>query len=207
MPQVTIGEIVSCQYSDLWLATNRGTIVIHFFRILFFKGPDTLCPQEQHSTAEIRISMSPPPRKDGKKGNFMARLIGGASSGVLELAFFHPVDTVAKRLMASKVNVSSRAELSSVLFLEASGGTVGQKYRALFPGIGFAAGYKILQRSYKFGGQPYAREFTDNLLGDRLSTSCAVARNKQHACSGLLQTNPLISAPPHHAFSPTQAKQ
>ena len=139
--------------------------------------------------------MSPPPRKDGKKGNFMARLIGGASSGVLELAFFHPVDTVAKRLMASKVNVSSRAELSSVLFLEASGGTVGQKYRALFPGIGFAAGYKILQRSYKFGGQPYAREFTSDQLGDRLSTSCAVARNKQHACSA---SSKQTHSSPHH---------
>ena len=28
MPQVTIGEIVSCQSSDIWLATGVATIVI-----------------------------------------------------------------------------------------------------------------------------------------------------------------------------------
>merc|ERR1719245_1107231 len=33
------------------------------------------------------------------------------------------------------------------------------KYRSLFPGISFGAGYKILQRVYKFGGQPYVRDF------------------------------------------------
>lgn len=26
---------------------------------------------------------------------------------------------------------------------------------SLFPGLGYAAGYKILQRIYKFGGQPF----------------------------------------------------
>lgn len=31
-------------------------------------------------------------------------------------------------------------------------GTV-RKYLSLFPGLGFGAGYKILQRVYKFGGQ------------------------------------------------------
>ena len=40
-----------------------------------------------------------------------------------------------------------------VIFKEAAArGTVG-KYLSLFPGLGFGAGYKILQRVYKFGGQ------------------------------------------------------
>lgn len=40
-----------------------------------------------------------------------------------------------------------------VIFKEAAArGTVG-KYFSLFPGLGFGAGYKILQRVYKFGGQ------------------------------------------------------
>lgn len=30
---------------------------------------------------------------------------------------------------------------------------------SLFPGLGYAAGYKILQRVYKYGGQPVANEF------------------------------------------------
>lgn len=113
--------------------------------------------------------MSPPPRKDGKKGNFWARLVGGASSGVLELAFFHPVDTVAKRLMTNKAKLATSADVSKVLFLDAAGGSFSAKYKALFPGIGFAAGYKILQRSYKFGGQPYAREFMHDQFGDKMS--------------------------------------
>jgi ABC-type sugar transport system substrate-binding protein len=29
--------------------------------------------------------------------------------------------------------------------------------QSLFPGLGFGAGYKILQRVYKFGGQPYVK--------------------------------------------------
>lgn len=33
------------------------------------------------------------------------------------------------------------------------------KYASLFPGIGFGAAYKVLQRIYKFGGQPFVRDF------------------------------------------------
>lgn len=32
---------------------------------------------------------------------------------------------------------------------------------SLFPGLGYAAGYKVAQRVYKFGGQPY---FNDLLV-------------------------------------------
>lgn len=32
----------------------------------------------------------------------------------------------------------------------------------MFPGLGYAAGYKILQRVYKYGGQPFANEFLGN---------------------------------------------
>jgi hypothetical protein len=38
-------------------------------------------------------------------GQAAARLIGSTASGVMELAIFHPVDTVAKRLMTNKNNV------------------------------------------------------------------------------------------------------
>jgi hypothetical protein len=45
----------------------------------------------------------------------------------------------------------------------------------MFPGLGYAAGYKVLQRIYKFGGQPwfsdlitkhYKNQFT-NMFGER----------------------------------------
>lgn len=40
------------------------------------------------------------------------------------------------------------------------------KWKSMFPGLGFAAGYKVAQRTYKFGGQPYARELVNSLLGN-----------------------------------------
>ena len=36
-----------------------------------------------------------------------------------------------------------------------------QKYASLFPGLGFAAGYKVTQRVYKYGGQPFVRDYLD----------------------------------------------
>ena len=36
---------------------------------------------------------------------------------------------------------------------------VGRKFVSLFPGLGYAAGYKVLQRIYKYGGQPVARDY------------------------------------------------
>jgi hypothetical protein len=45
---------------------------------------------------------------EGKKGkeSHLARLFGSGTSGVLELLGFHPVDTVAKRLMSNTQPVS-----------------------------------------------------------------------------------------------------
>ena len=47
-----------------------------------------------------------------------------------------------------------------------------KKYGSLFPGIGYGAVYKICQRVYKFGGQPYAKEAMQNMTGiDKGATS------------------------------------
>lgn len=52
---------------------------------------------------------------------------------------------------------------------------MGRKLLSLFPGLGYAAGYKVSQRIYKFGGQPwindvlvrnYKTNFT-NMFGER----------------------------------------
>lgn len=84
-------------------------------------------------------------------------LIGAATSGVLEIGIFHPVDTVAKRLMSNKGKTAGR--LGEVLFREhASKGLVG-KWFSLYPGLNFAAAYKILQRTYKFSAQPILKDY------------------------------------------------
>ncbi|KAG0344781.1 hypothetical protein BG004_004185, partial [Podila humilis] len=51
------------------------------------------------------------------------------------------------------------ANTNKVIFKDAANATFLRKYASLFPGLGFAAGYKIMQRVYKFGGQPFVNEF------------------------------------------------
>ncbi|MCJ1466640.1 hypothetical protein MMC07_005260 [Pseudocyphellaria aurata] len=94
-----------------------------------------------------------------KKESATARLLGSGSAGIAELAIFHPVDTTAKRLMSFHGKVSSASTLNSVIFQDFKNASIGRKFTSLFPGLGYAAGYKILQRIYKYGGQPFARDF------------------------------------------------
>ena len=42
---------------------------------------------------------------NNSSGKASARLLGSTMSGVTELLIFHPVDTVAKRLMTNKTTV------------------------------------------------------------------------------------------------------
>jgi hypothetical protein len=48
--------------------------------------------------------MSPPISGNNSESG-KARFLGSASSGILELIIFHPVDTVAKRLMSNQTKV------------------------------------------------------------------------------------------------------
>lgn len=112
------------------------------------------------------------------KGSAIPRLAGSAFAGVVELFGFHPVDTIAKRLMSNVSTIRTPGmnsammmeTYSKVIFREAHSAPFLQKYTSLFPGLSFAAGYKILQRVYKFGGQPFAREATDGIIGDHIRT-------------------------------------
>jgi len=96
-------------------------------------------------------------QKDGRTVA-TARVFGAGSAGALELMMFHPVDTVAKRLMTNKETFSKANWLQVIFQDSAEKGTAG-RLKALFPGLGFGAVYKISQRIYKFGGQPYVKEF------------------------------------------------
>ncbi|EPS97208.1 hypothetical protein FOMPIDRAFT_1025127 [Fomitopsis schrenkii] len=103
-----------------------------------------------------------------------ARILGSGTSGVAELLVFHPVDTIAKRLMSNKSKVNT-STLSSVIFREYATAPLGTRLLSLFPGLGYAAGYKITQRIYKYGGQPWfsdilSRNYRDsftNAFGER----------------------------------------
>ncbi|ODO11960.1 hypothetical protein I350_00744 [Cryptococcus amylolentus CBS 6273] len=105
--------------------------------------------------------MSPPADgKLGKRESGTARILGSGASGIAELMVFHPVDTVAKRLMSNKSALSAQS-LNTIIFRSAAQAPIGTKFLSLFPGLGYAAGYKIAQRVYKFGGQPWFRDVID----------------------------------------------
>lgn len=94
-------------------------------------------------------------------GKSEARIIGSAVAGVSELALFHPVDTVAKRLMSTETRVitlsspgQTMVNLNAAVFRDSAAESIGRKWGSLFPGVGYGGAYKILQRMYKFGGQP-----------------------------------------------------
>lgn len=94
-----------------------------------------------------------------RKQSGVARLLGSASAGILEIGVFHPVDTISKRLMSNHTKISSSAELNRVIFREHSAEALRKRLFTLFPGLGYAAVYKVLQRVYKYGGQPFANEY------------------------------------------------
>lgn len=88
---------------------------------------------------------------------FTARFCATGSAGILELMLFHPVDTIAKRLMNNKLQLNGN--VSQIIFQEHAQSSILKKYQSLYPGLGYGAMYKVSQRIYKFGGQPYVKEF------------------------------------------------
>lgn len=94
-----------------------------------------------------------------KKQSGYARLLGSASAGILEIGVFHPVDTISKRLMSNHTKIGSGSQLNTVIFKQYADLPFAKRFFTLFPGLGYAAAYKVLQRVYKYGGQPFANEF------------------------------------------------
>ncbi|KPA73814.1 putative mitochondrial mitochondrial carrier protein [Leptomonas pyrrhocoris] len=86
-------------------------------------------------------------------------------AGILEIAFFHPFDTTAKRLMANKGSISrgsiggTAANLNQIIFKQHAHDGLLRKVMYLYPGSLYAVVYKVFQRVYKFAGQPYVRDF------------------------------------------------
>ncbi|KAF7542340.1 hypothetical protein G7Z17_g11659 [Cylindrodendrum hubeiense] len=109
--------------------------------------------------------MSPPASSGPHKESNLARLLGSGSAGIAELAIFHPVDTIAKRLMSNQTRIANSTQLNQVIFKDKAAASAGKKFVSLFPGLGYAAGYKVLQRIYKYGGQPVARDYLDKHYG------------------------------------------
>ncbi|KAJ1338282.1 putative mitochondrial carrier protein YHM1/SHM1 [Microdochium nivale] len=131
--------------------------------------------------------MSPTTTGKEKESN-MARLLGSGSAGIAELAVFHPVDTIAKRLMSNQTKISGSAQLNAVIFKDKASAAAGTKFFSLFPGLGYAAGYKVSQRIYKYGGQPIARDYLDAHYGRDFESAFGKKTGKaiMHSTAGSL---------------------
>jgi hypothetical protein len=126
----------------------------------------------------------------------MPYLIGSATSGILEILIFHPVDTVAKRLMSNTEtifqqgakNSENMGRLSRVLLKDAVNRSFFGKWLSLFPGVSFGAVYKVLQRTYKFGSQPLLRDYMAKRYGSFFSKTFGAgnSRDMTNACAGAL---------------------
>ncbi|RPB26275.1 mitochondrial carrier protein [Terfezia boudieri ATCC MYA-4762] len=126
--------------------------------------------------------------KDVKKESTTARLLGSGCAGISELAVFHPVDTIAKRLMSNSTKISSAAQFNKVILKDYAEASAGRKFFSLFPGLGYAAGYKVMQRVYKYGGQPFVRDYLGQNYGDKFDNAFGKGTGKaiMHATAGSL---------------------
>ncbi|KAK6523933.1 hypothetical protein TWF281_001895 [Arthrobotrys megalospora] len=117
-----------------------------------------------------------------------ARILGSGTAGIAELAIFHPVDTIAKRLMSNYGKVSSASQLNTIIFRDFANASFGRKLISLFPGLGYAAGYKVSQRIYKYGGQPYVKDYLSKHHGDKFDKTFGKGTGKaiMYATAGSL---------------------
>lgn len=68
--------------------------------------------------------------------------------------------------MSNQTRITSTSRLNEVIFKEKSSAPLGSRMFSLFPGLGYAAAYKILQRVYKYGGQPFVKDYLAANHGD-----------------------------------------
>lgn len=110
------------------------------------------------------------------------------TAGIAELIVFHPVDTIAKRLMSNQSRVTSAAQFNSVIFKSHAADPLFTRFFTLFPGLGYAAAYKVLQRVYKYGGQPFVRDYLAKNHGSSFDATFGKGNGKamMHATAGSL---------------------
>lgn len=123
----------------------------------------------------------------------ISRTVGPATAGLCELTLFHPLDTMAKRLIShtGKIGTPTQSKLShlnTILFREGANASFTSKAWSLFPGLGFAAGYKVLQRTYKFGGQEAANDLLNSTSAHWFKHEFGEKNGKalMQACAGSL---------------------
>ncbi|KAF1814574.1 mitochondrial carrier protein [Eremomyces bilateralis CBS 781.70] len=147
-----------------------------------------MAPRPSDIAANAAVQAPGSSTKEFRKESTVARFSGAGTAGIAELLVFHPVDTIAKRLMSNYGKITSAAQLNTVIFKDKAAAPIGSRYLSLFPGFGWAASYKILQRIYKYGGQPFARDYLAKNYGNDFDRIFGKGNGKamMHATAGSL---------------------
>jgi hypothetical protein len=90
--------------------------------------------------------------------------------------------------MSNQGKISGVKQLNAVIFRKTAEQSVPTRFFSLFPGLGYAASYKVLQRIYKYGGQPFVREYLAKNHGDSFDRTFGKGNGKtmMHATAGSL---------------------
>lgn len=98
---------------------------------------------------------------------------------------------------AGAQQVANASQLNAVIFKDKASASAGTRAMSLFPGLGYAAAYKILQRVYKYGGQPYVRDYLAKNHGDSFDRTFGRGNGKaiMHAFAGrsVVDAVPIVS--------------
>ncbi|KAG7010170.1 mitochondrial GTP/GDP carrier protein 1 [Physcia stellaris] len=129
--------------------------------------------------------------KEFKKESATARLLGSAQAPpvLLSLQYFTLlVYCLPSDLAITDDVITTVSRFNDVIFKDKASATAGKKFTSLFPGLGYAAGYKVLQRIYKYGGQPFARDYLALHHGDTFDRTFGKGNGKAilHATAGSL---------------------
>lgn len=90
--------------------------------------------------------------------------------------------------MSNQGKIANASQLNTVIFKDKAAATLPTRLFSLFPGLGYAAAYKILQRVYKYGGQPFVRDYLAKNHGDSFDRAFGKGTGKaiMHATAGSL---------------------
>ena len=90
--------------------------------------------------------------------------------------------------MSNEAKIRSSSQLNSVIFKSHASDPALRRFFSLFPGLGYAAAYKVLQRIYKYGGQPFVRDYLANHHGAAFDQTFGRGNGKamMHATAGSL---------------------
>lgn len=101
--------------------------------------------------------------------------------------------------MSNQSRITSASQLDSVIFKNHAAESFARRFFTLFPGLGYAAAYKVLQRVHKYGGQPFVGDYLSKHYRDSFDQAFGRGNGKAmiHATAGsLIGISEIVLVPP-----------